>query len=412
MDNKYKIIALDLDGTLTNAEKQIPEKTLKSLLSIQQAGIKLVLASGRPTFGVRHLAKQLMLDKFGGYMLSYNGGKITSCMDGQILARHTLELDLIPVLYEYAKNAGQAILTYTRSAILTETPDHEIIKLESKYNNDMPIEKVDDFVEAVKRQPFKVAIVGEKRAMDQLKLELTNVLGQRITIYRSTDNYLEIVPSHVDKGRSISFLLSDLGLKPKELIAVGDSYNDVPMIQIAGLGVAMGNATEAVKQCADYITTSNEEGGIEHLLQKVFFAPQRREEVDLNYFNSLMNNTLMSNLGIKCTLLTEGRVEATMPVDVRTRQPMGILHGGATLALAETIAGYGSLYLCDENEVQVGMQVSGNHISSAHEGDVIKAVGTILHKGRSTHVWNVDVITETGKIISSVRVVNSILKRR
>ncbi len=91
---------------------------------------------------------------------------------------------------------------------------------------------------------------------------------------------------------------------------------------------------------------------------------------------------------------------------------LGILHGGATLALAETVAGIGSMIICEPDEIVVGMQVSGNHISSAHEGDSVRVVGTILHKGRSSHIWNVDVFTSTNKLVSSVRVVNSVIKKR
>jgi len=120
----------------------------------------------------------------------------------------------------------------------------------------------------------------------------------------------------------------------------------------------------------------------------------------------------MVNLGIQFTFASESRIEATMPVDERTRQPFGILHGGASLALAETVAGLGSMILCKPDEISVGMQVSGNHISSAHEGDTVRAVGSILHKGRSSHIWNVDIFTSTDKLVSSVRVVNSILKKR
>ena len=91
---------------------------------------------------------------------------------------------------------------------------------------------------------------------------------------------------------------------------------------------------------------------------------------------------------------------------------LGILHGGATLALAETVAGLGSMIICEPDEIVVGMQVSGNHISSAHEGDSVRVVGTILHKGRSSHIWNVDVFTSSNKLVSSVRVVNSVIKKR
>lgn len=128
--------------------------------------------------------------------------------------------------------------------------------------------------------------------------------------------------------------------------------------------------------------------------------------------NAGNRGTLMETLGINFTHLSPGRIEAEMPVEKRTCQPFGILHGGATLALAETVAGQGSMILCGEDEVAAGIQVSGNHISSAKEGETVRAVGTIIHKGRSTHVWNVDIFSPTGKLVSSVRVVNSILKKQ
>ncbi len=136
----------------------------------------------------------------------------------------------------------------------------------------------------------------------------------------------------------------------------------------------------------------------------------------MNENNSEINigspSTLMETLGIEFTLLSPERTEAVMPVDRQVCQPFGILHGGATLALAESVAGQGSLLLCDADEIPAGIQVSCNHISPAREGDSVRAVGTIIHRGRSIHVWNIDIFTSTDKLVSSVRVVNSILKKR
>ncbi|HAR37675.1 MAG: hypothetical protein A2W86_04445 [Bacteroidetes bacterium GWD2_45_23] len=123
-------------------------------------------------------------------------------------------------------------------------------------------------------------------------------------------------------------------------------------------------------------------------------------------------STLMETLGIEFTLLSPERTEAVMPVGKHVCQPFGILHGGATLALAESVAGQGSLLLCETDEVPAGIQVSCNHVSSAREGDKVRAVGTIIHKGRTIHVWNIDIFTASDKLVSSVRVVNSILKKR
>ena len=167
-----------------------------------------------------------------------------------------------------------------------------------------------------------------------------------------------------------------------------------------------------MKVCADVVTASNEEDGVALAVEKAILAEIRPAEIPLDQLNERARHALMGNLGIQYTYASEDRVEATMPVDERTRQPFGILHGGATLALAETVAGLGSMILCQPDEIVVGMQVSGNHMSSAHEGDTVRAVGTIIHKGRSSHVWNVDVFTSTDKLVSSIRVVNSILKKR
>ena len=128
--------------------------------------------------------------------------------------------------------------------------------------------------------------------------------------------------------------------------------------------------------------------------------------------NDAYRGTLMDTLGITFTHRSPGHVEAVMQVDKRVCQPFGLLHGGATLALAESVAGEGSLILCEPDEVPAGVQVSGNHVSPAKEGDQVKAVGTLIHQGRSSHVWNIDIFTSAGRLVSTVRVVNSILKRK
>ncbi len=412
MNRKYKLLALDLDGTLLDDNKRISPSTFNAIINLQKEGYVIVLASGRPTFGVQPYAAELRLAQYGGYILSYNGGKVTSCIDNAILVRNTISLDLIPRLYQITKEHGLPIISYRRESIITEEGTHEGVLQESQINNDMDISVVEDFVAAVNRPPFKCAVLGDPRDIAKVRHAIESELGNRIGCFETAPGFLDIVPYSVDKAKALDFLLTELGMDRSEVIAVGDSYNDVGMIQIAGLGVAMANATEAVKQCADYITKSNTEDGVAHLISKYITHAEEQEEIDLDAINALAHNTLMHSLGIRCTHLEPGRVEATMPVDIRTRQPMGILHGGASLALAETVAGFGSVILLDEDEMQVGMQVSGNHISSAHEGEVVKAIGTIIHKGKSSHVWNVDITTQGGKIISTVRVVNSILRKR
>lgn len=134
-------------------------------------------------------------------------------------------------------------------------------------------------------------------------------------------------------------------------------------------------------------------------------------DITLDQVNEFVKGTLVENLGIVFTKAVAGHVEATMPVDHRTIQPAGILHGGATIALAETVSGLGSTLLIDRSKYDSrGVQLSTNHISSARDGHVL-AIATLVHKGKSTHVWNVDVF-QGERLISSIRVTNMIIERR
>ena len=131
----------------------------------------------------------------------------------------------------------------------------------------------------------------------------------------------------------------------------------------------------------------------------------------IEFINQYAKNTLVDHLGICFTALGEGWVEATMPVDRRTFRPGGFLHGGANLALAETVAGLGSMLAVDVQEFDVlGMQVSANHTGSVTEG-MVYARAEIVHLGNQTHIWNVEIKNETGKLISTARVTNMIVKR-
>lgn len=125
-----------------------------------------------------------------------------------------------------------------------------------------------------------------------------------------------------------------------------------------------------------------------------------------------LNNTLLGSLGIEITELQKGKVVATMPVDDRTRQPFGLLHGGASVALAETVASVGAFELVDkENEVVVGLEINANHIKAKRDG-VVTAVGTVLHQGKTTMVWDIKITDEEENLVSISRCTIAVIKRR
>ena len=409
---KYKLLVLDVDGTLLNDAKEITKRTLSALLKIQQMGVRVVLASGRPSYGLMKVAKTLELGNYGGFILSYNGCQIINAQNGEILFERRINPEMLPYLEKKARKNGFALFTYHDNLILTNNSDDEHVLDEAELNDLVVIEE-EEFSTAIDFAPCKCMLVSDDEAAlvaleEHWKKRLSGVLD----VFRSEPFFLEVVPCSVDKANTLGALLEHLGVKREEVMAIGDGTCDVAMLQLAGMGVAMGQAPDSVKACADYITASNEEDGVAAAVEKVILAEVRIGDVPLDLLNAQARHALMGNLGIQYTYADQDRVEATMPVDHRTRQPFGILHGGATLALAETVAGLGSMILCQPDEMVVGMQVSGNHISSALEGDTVRAVGTIVHKGRSSHVWNVDVFTSTNKLVSTVRVVNSVMKKR
>lgn len=139
---------------------------------------------------------------------------------------------------------------------------------------------------------------------------------------------------------------------------------------------------------------------------------RKLRQISLDEINRFNKNTLMEVLGIECVELGEDYVVSRMPVDARTHQPMGLLHGGASAALIESIGSMGSTLLIDlSKEVPVGLEVNANHISGVKSG-FVKAVGKIVHAGKRTHLWQVDVFEEaTNKLICTGRLTVMIIQK-
>ena len=264
---KYKLLVLDLDGTLTNNRKEITDCTRLSLIEAQKKGVKLVLASGRPTYGIVPLAEKLEMQRYEGYILAYNGGEIIDWKTRELMYKNVLDPEVLPYLYQCAKDNHFAIVSYDGEHVLTENPEDEYVLKEALLNV-MKIKKVDNFLKAIHHPIAKCLIVGEPTRLALLEKEMYEHLKDRMGVFRSEPYFLELVPKGIDKARSLSVLLEKLGMTKDEMIAVGDGFNDLSMIQYAGLGVAMANAQEVVKENADFITLSNEEDGVAHVVEK------------------------------------------------------------------------------------------------------------------------------------------------
>ena len=262
----YQMLVLDLDGTLTNSRKELTEPTKQALIEIQEEGKKVVLASGRPINGIVPLAEKLNLSKYGGYMLSFNGARITQCSTGEIIYNRTLPADVIAPIYEITSTyPGLDILTYDGNQILSGIASNEYTEKES-FINKMEIVQVPDFVSRLTFPVNKLLIAGEPSILEELMPHLQQKFHKLLNIYRSEPFFLEIMPQNIDKAYSLQKLLNSIGLTADSMICCGDGFNDISMIEYAGLGVAMENAQPIVKETADFITKSNDEDGILHVI--------------------------------------------------------------------------------------------------------------------------------------------------
>lgn len=265
----YRLLVLDLDGTLTNSKKEISPRNRQALLRLQEEGVRLVLASGRPTYGIAPLADALQMQQYGGFILSYNGGEIIDWSTRELLYKSLLPDDVLPLLYHTACRNRQAILTYDGPYIITEKPLDLYVQHEA-FLNKMRVRPVKDFLAAAPRPLPKCLIVGNPDDLIQTESFLSLELQGRVSVYRSEPFFLEIVPQGIDKARSLAVLLEKLGLSREEMVAMGDGYNDLSMIRFAGMGVAMANAQEPVRKAADYVTLSNDEDGVAAAIEKLF----------------------------------------------------------------------------------------------------------------------------------------------
>lgn len=262
----YKIIVLDIDDTLLTDDHEISPRTKEALLKAQDLGVKVVLASGRPTYAMHKIAEELLLNEYGSYVLSFNGGIITDYRTKNNVYECTLTKEQAHELYEISKKYDVFVHTYVDNDIITEK-GNEYTDIEGQITG-MPIVEVGSFVEHVQADVVKLLMLEHPEKLEKVEKILQKELQGKISVMRSKPFFLELTNNEVDKGKSLNHLIKILGIHQDEVIAIGDGSNDLPMIKFAGLGVAMGNAADEIKKQADYVTDTNNNDGIAKVVEK------------------------------------------------------------------------------------------------------------------------------------------------
>lgn len=266
----YKFLILDIDGTLLNSQSQITPQTKEKLIAFQQVGYKLVLASGRPTASMIHTARALQLDVFDSYIISFNGAVITRMRDLSELYSKRLDVIEQSEIIHFIQSQNLSVIGYDEDGIIIDV-ERENSQIESELTK-LPMRYDADYFKQLAMPQLKLIGVGKVDAVSQADALLKGTFGKTTYATTSLPFFLEFMHKDVSKGNAIRFLVDHLGHTTADVVAVGDGNNDAAMIEVAGLGVAMGNATPLLKELADVITLTNDEDGLIPIIEKYFKA--------------------------------------------------------------------------------------------------------------------------------------------
>ena len=267
--SEYGFLALDIDGTVVNSKKEISPVVKAEINRIQEAGVPVALVSGRPTKGIEHIAAELDFDKYESYILAFNGGKIIECSSGKVVYNQTIPIALAKEVCKAAEEYNVPIVTYKDDVILATEPDNKYTRIEAHLTH-MDVRGVESMEAEMDFTPDKFLYVDEPERLEQLIPIMKERFEDRLNIFRSEPFFMEIVPMGIDKAKSLDRLLDRLGMDSTKLVACGDGFNDVSMVNFAGMGVAMGNACAETKSVANYIAPSCDEDGVADAIKKFF----------------------------------------------------------------------------------------------------------------------------------------------
>ena len=286
----YKLVAVDLDGTMLNSYGEVTEKTKNAIKKCIEKGIEIVIASGRPIDSVKTIAKEIGCKNC---FISANGALIYDIKKEEVIYNKYMPKQKVLEIIKICEENSIAYNVYTDKTILATSLKYNVLyyhkenlkKEENKKTNISIVKNMYEYVQNMKEENFlKITVCDEhksifnsilKKLREIKKIEVLDVLHMsRKLIKQGSEEipieyyYTEISLENVNKWDAIEFLLQKFDLKKEEVIAIGDNINDKKMIENAGLGVAMKGCTPIITNIADYITDTNENDGVEKVLEK------------------------------------------------------------------------------------------------------------------------------------------------
>ncbi|OOH90677.1 hydrolase [Pasteurellaceae bacterium 15-036681] len=258
---QYKAVFSDIDGTLVNSQHQISTQTERAIKHILALNIPFILVSARPPLAMTAYMQQL---NNRNPLIAFSGALI---LDENLKPLYSVtieEADQIALDNELAKFSHLSVNHFLHSDWFTNDPEHPAVKREETIVQLNALKKPEQLICA-----NKVLVIGDANDIVQLEQQLKQQFPQ-LSIHRSQAQHLEIMHKDASKAKAIRFMENILAIRREEVIAFGDNYNDLDMLEYAGLGVAMANAPEPIKQAAKRVTSSNDDDGVALVLNEIF----------------------------------------------------------------------------------------------------------------------------------------------
>lgn len=268
---RCRLLVVDIDGTLVNAAREITPQVRAAVAAAQSRGVRVCLATGRIWPSAKQFVERLGADSPA---ILYNGGLVYDFAHDEIWLRRPLALDQAKdVLRILRRHPTVQPHLYTDDRVYVPAMNELTETYQGK--DGLRAEPVGDLADWLKKDPMKILIIGERPALEAVVGDI-HLLPYPVNHVFSETIYLEILPPGVDKGTALQAVAARLGLRREEIIAVGDNLNDLAMIEYAGLGVAMANAPEALRARADFVAPSNNDHGLQEVIERFILAPVER----------------------------------------------------------------------------------------------------------------------------------------
>lgn len=264
---KIKLIASDMDDTLLNKNHQISPRNEAAIKKAIEAGVVFTLASGRMYCSMQPYAQKLGIDV---PLVSYNGALVKGALSGKVYVNHPLKLETALALLDYIKQNGHYVQVYMGDKLYVEQ-ENEYSRRYAEISGIQAI-AIGEAVYHITEAPNKLLLMTTADKFQETWQDVAENFKGRVDVTSSKDNYLELMEPGVNKWQAVKQLAESFGIKPDEIMCIGDSNNDLSMIKNAGLGVAVANAKPQVQQCARMITASNDNDGVAIAIENVLTA--------------------------------------------------------------------------------------------------------------------------------------------